>query len=69
MCKCMQVCFRTWIKERVRFMCSVVVSAHGLLLRIWIKERVRFMCSVLVSVRRSVKNEVKYIELCSSITT
>ena len=24
-------CFRTWIKERVRFMCSVLLSAHGLL--------------------------------------
>ena len=26
-------CFGTWIKERVRFMCSVLVSAHGLLFR------------------------------------
>ena len=26
-------CFGTWIKERVRSMCSVLVSAHGLLFR------------------------------------
>ena len=26
-------CFGTWIKERVTFMCSVLVSAHGLLFR------------------------------------
>ena len=26
-------CFGTWIKERVRFMCSVLVSPHGLLFR------------------------------------
>ena len=24
-------CFSTWIKERVRFICSVFLSAHGLL--------------------------------------
>ena len=29
----MDYCFGTLIKERVRFMCSVLVSAHGLLFR------------------------------------
>ena len=35
---------------RVRFMCSVLVSAQGLYcFGTWIKERVTSMCSVLVS--------------------
>ena len=48
----MGYCFGTWIKERVKFMCSVLVSAHVLYcFGTLIKERIRFMCSVLVSVQ------------------
>ena len=45
----MDYCFGTLNKERVKFLCSALFSAQGLLLGTWIKERVRFMCSVLVS--------------------
>ena len=46
-----RACFDSWIKERVIFMCSALVSVHGL------KNEFIFMCSALVSVH-GLENEV-----------
>ena len=43
--------FGSWIKERVIYTCSAVVSVQ------WIEERHIFMCGVLVSVH-GLKNEI-----------
>ena len=45
------LCFGSWIKERVIYTCSAVVSVQ------WIKERDIFMCSALGSVH-GLKNEI-----------
>ena len=37
------ICFGSWIKEQVTFLCSALVSVHGL------KNELIFMCSALVS--------------------